>query len=280
MIPASKMAAIEEAIAERPDVVVLDLVELIAEKDKARAREGLRSIVKRLADCGLEVFVQVDPILIYADLLGSVWPGLSGVVISRAESCEVVAEADQVMTRLEAERGLTPNSLQIVLAFETAQGNQFAHNIAAVSKRTWGITLGRADLIMDLRPEPSGEIHLMQYLTQRLVTIASAVGAVPLGAWWKAPARGMFATPVDTLFAVRRGAGIGFKGTICVASDQIRAIQEGYACSREALAEARNIQEKYQLGIKSGAGIVEVDDVFVDRATADMAAHLLRMAQG
>jgi len=39
---------------------------------------------------------------------------------------------------------------------------------------------------MDLRPEPSGELHLMPYLMQRLITAANAAAVMPLGAWWRA----------------------------------------------------------------------------------------------
>src|SRR5205814_6148461 len=104
---------------------------------------------------GAEVFVQIDPESFHADLHACVWPGLSGVVVSRAESAEHIIEADTLLARLENERGLLPDTVKIVAALETASGNHAAYEIARASLRVYGITLGRADLIMDLRPEPS-----------------------------------------------------------------------------------------------------------------------------
>ena len=53
---------------------------------------------------------------------------------------------------------------EIVVALETAKGNHAAFDILRASDRVSAATLGRADLVMDLRPEPTGEIHLMPYL--------------------------------------------------------------------------------------------------------------------
>ena len=116
----------------------------------------------------------MDPDLIYADLRACVWPELAGVVVCRLESVEQVREADRLLGELEEERGLVPGTLEIVASLETAQGNRAAYEIATCSPRVTALTLGRADLVMDLRPEPSGEIHLYQYLMQRLVMAANA----------------------------------------------------------------------------------------------------------
>jgi citrate lyase beta subunit len=90
------------------------------------------------------------------------------------------------------------------------------------------VTLGRAELVMDLRPEPSGEIHLMPYLMQRLIIIAGAAGVAPIGAWWRAPDRGLLATPEHTLQAAQRGRAIGFKGAMCLRANQVDPLNRAY----------------------------------------------------
>jgi citrate lyase beta subunit len=82
---------------------------------------------------------------------------------------------------------------------------------------------------MDLRPEPSGEIHLLPYLMERLVIIARAIGVTPLGAWWRAPDRGLLATAENTLQAAKRGRAVGFKGAMCLRADQIDPLNKIYA---------------------------------------------------
>jgi citrate lyase beta subunit len=91
------------------------------------------------------------------------------------------------------------------------------------------LTLGRADLVMDLRAEPSHEIHLMPYLMQRLIIIARAAGVAPIGAWWRAPDRGLLATPENTYEAAQRGRAIGFKGAMCLRANQVEPLNRAFA---------------------------------------------------
>ena len=185
------------------DVVVLDSVELVREADKPAARERMRVTINALQGCGADIFAQVDPEVLYADAQACVWPGLTGVVVSRLETPAQVREVDTVLSQCEDARGLVPGTLEVVAALETAPGNYAAYDICCASPRVSAVTLGRADVIMDLRPEPSGELHLMPYLMQRLITVAGAAGVMPIGAWWRAPDRGSW--PRRTIPMRRRG---------------------------------------------------------------------------
>jgi citrate lyase subunit beta/citryl-CoA lyase len=226
--PMSRPEQIPHAREADVDVLVLDLVEFVAEEEKFAAREAAHAVIESAHASGAEIFVQVDPELLYADLSACVAPGLDGVVVSRAESPGQIEEADALLCRMEEERGILPGTVRIVPALETARGNQAAYDIGRASPRVCALTLGRADLVMDLRPEPSGEIHLMPYLMQRLIIIARAVGVPPVGAWWRAPDRGLLATPENTYHAAQRGRAIGFKGAMCLRPNQVEALNRAY----------------------------------------------------
>lgn len=232
LVPASNPHAIEQAAKAEADVVVLDLVELVAEKDKPAARQAVRGAIEVLRARGSEVFVQTGPEFCGADLEASVWSGLSGIVMSRVERAEEVAEAAALIDCFETEREMTAGGVGIVAALETAKGNHAAHDIVHSSHRICGATLGRADLIMDLRPEPTGEIHMMPYLMQRLVIVAGTAGVPPIGAWWRAPDRGLLATLDNTYAAAARGRAIGFKGAMCLRPDQVSALNRAYGAAR------------------------------------------------
>ena len=252
LVPMSRPERVSSAHQAGADVVILDLVEFVAEPNKPAAREVVAENPNAVKAGGAEVFVQVDPELMLADLRAAVWPGLNGIVVSRAESAEQIAQIDATISSLESERGLLPGSVEMVAALETAPGNHSGYEIATASPRIWGLTLGRADLVMDLRPEPSGEIHLMQYLMQRLVTIAAAAGKTPLGASWRHPDRGLLATPDNTLAAARRGRAIGFKGSFCVLDNQVAPLNEGFTPTGAEVAAARAVQQAYSDATESG----------------------------
>ena len=275
--PAGNEKRLGLAASSAADVVVLDLVEFVPEQSKAAARRRLASAVGEIA-ARKSCFAQVDPALLEADLDACVRPGLSGIVISRVETTEQVHKADRLLASLEAARGLPAGSTQIVLALETAPGNHRAHELGKASSRVWGMTLGRADLIMGLRPEPTGELHLMQHLMQRLIIVAGAVGAVPLGAWWRAPDRGMQATPDNTLQAAVRGRAIGFRGAFCVLENQAAPLNQGYSPTAAEQLAAGELLAAYESAVASGQGLVWEGNRLIDRGAALRARHVLDLA--
>ncbi len=228
LVPASKPELIAQASQSGADVIVLDLVELVAAKEKDAARASVQDAIHIVKAGGVEVFAQIDPDFHYIDLHACVWPGLSGVVVSRAESSRQIEDIAALLSRLEHVRGLLPGTLKIIAAVETARGNHAAYEIGRASPRVCGLTLGRADLMMDLRPEPSDEIHLLPYLMQRLIVIAGAVGVTPIGAWWRAPDRGLLATPENTYQAALRGRAIGFKSAMCLRANQVESLNRAF----------------------------------------------------
>ena len=228
LVPMSKPALIAEAAHSAADAIVLDLVELVAAADKHTARKNVRAAMQTAQAGGADIFAQVDPAALHDDLHACVWPGLSGVVVTRAESPAQIDEAAALLSSLETARGLPPGKLEIIAAVETARGNHAAYEISRASPRVSGVTLGRTDLIMDLRPEPSYEIHLMPYLMQRLIIVAGAAGVTPIGAWWRAPDRGLLATPDNTYHAAHRGRAIGFRGAMCLRANQVEPLNRAF----------------------------------------------------
>jgi citrate lyase subunit beta/citryl-CoA lyase len=234
IVPASRPHDVEQAAQAGADIVVLDLFEFVVERDKAAAREGLNRAIESVRRGGAEAFVQIDPAHVDVDLAAAVWPGLTGVVVARAETPGEITAVASALDDLERERGIAAGTVQIVAALETAPGNHAAYDIVRSSPRVAAATLGRADLAMDLRPEPSGEIHLMPYLMQRLVIVARAAGVTPIGAWWRAPDRGLLATPESSYQAANRGRAIGFKGAMCIRANQVDALNRGFSVRTEA----------------------------------------------
>ena len=278
IVPASQEERALAAGRSNTDVVLLDLVEFVPERDKPATREGLADIVRQVRESGVDTFAQVDSELLYADLHACVCPELTGIVIAHLQSVAQVEEADLLLGQLEDERGIPPGALEIVASLETAQAIQDAFQIATSSSRITGLTLGRAELVMDLRPEPSGEIHLMQYLMQRLITVAGAAGVQPYGAWWREPDRGLLATPENTAAAALRGRAIGFKGSFCILENQVEHMNRGFTPTAQEGDQARQLLEQYQGVAAGGAASMRRGDRIIDAGAALQARILIDRA--
>ena len=245
IVPAHDDDSLLEAVGSGADVVILDLQDTVHDRRKHEARAKVQGAISTIRSAGSEVFVRSDIELLYADLDASVWRGLSGVVLPGVTDARQIAEADELLSFFEAQRGVvkppligevreaddprgSEQSLEIHLCLDTGPGNWTADELIRTSDRVRSVSLGRADLVMDLRGEPSGDLHLMPYLMQRLIIIANATGVEPIGAWWRATSRGLVATYGDTLEAAGAGRLAGFKGAICMRSEQVPALNEVY----------------------------------------------------
>ena len=250
LIPAHRTDVVNQAHMFDADVIVFDLEDLVHDGRKFDARANIRGGIDRARAGGAEVFVRCDLELLYADLEASVWRGLQGIILPKVSSVEQVREAEETLAYFEAKRGVmqaglvhevnefdeprsVENSLELHLSLETAEGNHAAEQLLLSSPRIRSVSLGRADLVMDLRAEPSGELHLMPFLMERLIILANTLGVTPIGAWWQANSRGMRATGDDSARSARLGWLAGFKGALCVAPEQVVSINRGFSAPEE-----------------------------------------------
>lgn len=258
LVPAHDEARVAEAGLSGADVVVLDLQDLVHDMHKHTARARLREAIPRLCAQGVEVFVRADLELLYADLHAAVWRGLSGILLPGVTSVAQVQEADNLLGELQAARGVVKpppvgdileaddpvspaQALEIHLCLDTGRGNWDAVPLIQASPRVKSISLGRADLVMDLREEPTGDLHLLPYLMQRLIIVASATGVQPIGAWWRATSRGLVASYDATLAAAITGRQAGFKGALCLRAHQVAALHQGFTPTAEEVARAQAV---------------------------------------
>jgi citrate lyase subunit beta/citryl-CoA lyase len=254
LIPGHRSDLVGHADTFDADVVVFDLEDLVHDGRKPAARENVRAGIDRARQGGAEVFVRCDLELLYADLQASVWRGLQGIILPKVTKLAQIREAEDILTHFESERGVmqagllhevnefdeprsVDNSLEVHLSLENAAGNQAALELLESSRRVRSVSLGRADLVMDLRGEPNGELHLMPFLLQRLVVLANVAGVSPIGAWWQGNSRGMRASAADTERSARLGRQAGFKGALCVEPEQVAALNRGFTPARNEDAE-------------------------------------------
>jgi citrate lyase subunit beta / citryl-CoA lyase len=278
LVSALDERAVEEARTWGADVVVLDLEESVHDSRKAEARTRIGGAIEAVARGGAEVFVRPDIDLLYADLDAAIVPGLTGVVLPMVSSAEQVREADRIVDGFERQRGL-PGVVELHLALETAEGNLRAPEIIAASARVRSVSLGRADLVMDLRPEPNGELHMMPYLLQRLVTVARAGGVEPVGAWWDAESRGMVASPEATLRAARRARRHGFRGGMGVRASQVDPLNAGFTPDVAEVARAEVLVHAFETARARGERWGVEQGQIVDAARAETARRVIAHAE-
>jgi citrate lyase subunit beta/citryl-CoA lyase len=295
IVPAHDHDRLAEAAQSGADVIVLDLQDMVHDSKKHQARANVREAIPHLCGQGAEVFIRTDIELLYADLHASVWKGLSGVMLPGVTTAEQVREADDLLAQLQSERGVVKpppvgdvleaddpvspqQAIELHLCLDTGRGNWDAVELIQASARVKSISLGRADLVMDLREEPTGDLHLMPYLMQRLIVVANATGVQPIGAWWRGTSRGLVASADDTLMAARTGRQAGFKGGIGMRAHQVTALNQGFTPTEAETAWAQSAIATFAAARDRGQTSAFLGGERIDASRAAIATGLLAWA--
>jgi citrate lyase subunit beta/citryl-CoA lyase len=229
IIPAHDPAAVMRYAEFKPDVVVLDLEYSVPPKAKEAARAGLGTLIKKISDSQVEVFVRVERDTRWADVSAAMHRGIKGIIFPGPDASEEVAELGELIAAMEKERGVDPGVTELVLMLESARGFWNVAAIAQASARVTALGVGRIDLTMRLGPVPQDEFRLYRFLMTRALVAARMLGKQPLGAMWRPGSRGGVATREGTAKAAREARLMGFTGCVCASPEQVASVNEGFA---------------------------------------------------
>ncbi len=95
------------------DFINLDLEDSVPQHLKAYARSLIKDAIPNVSKGGAEVCTRINHDYILADLEAIVWPGLSRVNYPKAEYGAEIRKLDEIITRLERERGIRPGTVVV-----------------------------------------------------------------------------------------------------------------------------------------------------------------------
>ena len=174
IVPAHDPDAVMRYADVKPDVLVLDLEYTVPPKNKEAARTGFGDLINKIGDAQQDVFVRIDRDTRWADVRAAMHRGIKGIIFPGPDAPEEVAEISELITAMEAERGVEPGITQLVLMLESAKGFWNAAAIAQASERVTALGVGRIDLTMRLGPVPQNEFRIYRFLMTR--TLLAGIG--------------------------------------------------------------------------------------------------------
>jgi citrate lyase subunit beta/citryl-CoA lyase len=274
-VPANAQRFVDKAHTRGADAIILDLEDGVPPAEKTAARDALARAIPQVGQAGADVLVRINqPLqLAVADVEAAVQPGVAALVITKVEGASHVRLLDELVTRLEAERGLPVGGLRFVLVIETPQAWLEMARIFGASARNVAALLGSEDFSLACDAAPIDEVLL--YPKQQMIIQARAAGLLPLG---------MIASVADfsdaerLLAMARRSRGFGFAGATAVHPNQVAAANQAFAPSADELARARRIVAAFEDAERAGRGAVSVDGQMVDLPVVLRARRLIGRA--
>lgn len=162
---AQKPGLIKDPYIYKPDSIMLDMEDAVAENQKDAARFSLYHALKTINYRVCERVVRInglDSPYWKEDIRCSVAGGCDSIRIPKTESAQDVQLVEREIISAEKEFGRPEGSILIMAAVESARGVMKALDICEFSERLFGIVLSGGDYTKDLQTHITGtEIELM-----------------------------------------------------------------------------------------------------------------------
>ena len=279
-MPVNNARFVDRAWTRGCDYINLDLEDSVPEWQKPHARTLVREAIAAVSRGGAEVFVRINHDYVTADLEAVVWPGLKRVNYPKAGSAEEIRRLDEVISRLERERGIRPGTVEIGAAIETARGVANACEIASASPRVVDFGGGAGyDMSRDLGVEMFVGFDQFGYGKGELELVARSLGIEPVAAPFVANTSGSVSDPDRAFREAEAARRCGFRHGSGLHPNVVEPQVRGFTPPQEEVAHARWVVEQYRSLGATGKAWEEVDGEVVDEYEVRRAHELLEWAQ-
>ena len=272
-----KPGLIKDPYIYKPDSIMLDLEDAVAENQKDAARYSLYHALQEIDYRGVERVVRINGLDTphwKEDIRVCVAGGADTIRIAKTESAQDVHTVEEHVLAAEREFGRPEGSTLLMAALESCQGVLNALEVCKSSDRLIGIALSGGDYTKDLQTVITGTGVELQGARQQMIIAARAAG---VQCW-------------DTVFTnldamdvfeeeVKMIKMMGFDGKSLVNPRQIDVVHKIFTPTQKEIIFAekvvKEIDEKKALGI----GVFTVDGKMIDIAFYDGAKRTIALAK-
>ena len=274
---AQKPGLIKDPYIYKPDSIMLDLEDAVAENQKDAARFSLYHALKEINYRGCERVVRInglDTPYWEEDIHCAVAGGCDAIRIPKTESALDVQRVETVVEECEKKYGIPEGHTLIMAAIESARGVMKALDICEASERLFGIALSGGDYTKDLQTVITGTGVELQGARQQMIIAARAAG---VQCW-------------DTVFTnldamdvfeeeVRMIKMMGFDGKSLVNPRQIDVVHKVFTPTQKEIIFAEKVVKEIDEKKAQGIGVFTVDGKMIDIAFYDGAKRTIALAK-
>ena len=274
---AQKPGLIKDPYIYKPDSLLLDLEDAVAENQKDAARFSLFHALRSIDYRGCERVVRInglDTPYWKEDIRCSVAGGCDAIRIPKTENEEDVHLAEKEIARAEREFGRSEGSVLIMAAVESARGVMNALDICEASERLFGIALSGGDYTKDLQTHITGTGIELMGARQNLIIAARAAGVQCFDTvYTDLNNEEGFRRDVETIHLM------GFDGKSIINPRQIRIVHEIFTPDERDIIFAEKVVREIDAKKAQGIGVFTVDGKMIDIAFYDGAKRTIALAK-
>lgn len=274
---AQKPGLIKDPYIYKPDSIMLDLEDAVAENQKDVARFSLYHALKEINYRGCERVVRInglDTPYWEEDIHCAVAGGCDAIRIPKTESALDVQRVETVVEECEKQYGIQEGHTLIMAAIESARGVMKALDICEASERMFGIALSGGDYTKDLQTHITGTGLELMGARQNMIIAARAAGVQCFDTVY---------TNLDDMDGFRRDVEtihlMGFDGKSIINPRQINIVHEIFTPTQKDIIFAEKVVKEIDEKKKLGIGVFTVDGKMIDIAFYDGAKRTIELAK-
>ncbi len=272
-VPVTQRRFVDGAARRGADAIILDLEDSVAASEKDRARTLVPEAAAIVSRAGADVVVRINRPLRLAvrDIEAVIGPGVLALALPKTESAEHVRLIAEIVTEVEALRGVEPGATRLIAMVETADAFFRLAEIARAHPRLCALTLGAEDFATSAGIMAEPEALTMP--KQMAVFAARAAGIMPLGFI------GSIAEFHDLdgfRETIRRSRRFGFIGASVIHPSQVPILNQEFRATPAEIDHAHRVVAVYDKALAEGVGAVTVDGRMIDVPVVERARLLLQ----
>lgn len=272
-----KPGLIKDPYIYKPDSIMLDLEDAVAEKEKDAARYSLYHALQEIDYRGVERVVRInglDSPYWEEDIRCAVAGGCDSIRIPKTESAQDVHRVEEAIIAAEKEFDIPEGRTLIMSAIESARGVMKALDICEASERMFGIALSGGDYTKDLQTHITGTGLELMGARQNMVIAARAAGVQCFDTVY---------TDLDNMDGFRQDVEtihlMGFDGKSVINPRQISIVHDIFTPSRKDIIFAEKVVKEIDEKKAKGIGVFTVDGKMIDIAFYDGAKRTIALAK-
>ncbi len=247
------------------DFINMDLEDSVPPHLKDAARNLVKQSIPVVNKGGADAVCRINHDLMEADLNAAVWPGLMHVNYPKAEYGHEIRRMDEIITRLEAERGIRPGTVEIGANIETAVGVANAYEIVTASPRVreFGGASGY-DMSRDLGVEMFVGFDQFVYGKGEVELAARAAGREPHAAPFTPNVTGSVSDPDRAFAEADASRKCGFRIGGGLHPNVVEPQNRGFAPTADEISDAQWVLQEYRKLAHSSDTWLQVDVAAID----------------
>lgn len=272
-----KPGLIKDPYVYKPDSIMLDLEDAVAEGEKDAARYSLYHALQEIDYHGVERVVRInglDTPYWKEDIRCAVAGGCDSIRIPKTESAQDVHMVEEAIIAAEKEFDIPEGRTLIMSAIESARGVMKALDICEASDRMFGIALSGGDYTKDLQTHITGTGLELMGARQNMVIAARAAGVQCFDTVY---------TDLDNMDGFRQDVEtihlMGFDGKSVINPRQISIVHDIFTPSKKDIIFAEKVVKEIDDKKAKGIGVFTVDGKMIDIAFYDGAKRTIALAK-